>query len=195
MTRRTALITDGTTGIGLAICKKMKDLGYTVASTCRDEKQARVWQDRMEKEGYLFFVFPCEASNRAECLKTMEEIARYLGPIQILVNTAENGVDDAFNVTHAVMDRMLDSGFGRIINVAHDGNSAGEAALVHELTGALAREAAEKNVTVNTISRIRVQKPTLSEIFGRRHGIADLVAFLAQEESAGITGTNITVCH
>lgn len=45
MTRRVALVTGGTGGIGTAIVKRLADMGHKVATNFRNEEKARAWQE------------------------------------------------------------------------------------------------------------------------------------------------------
>jgi acetoacetyl-CoA reductase len=179
--RRTVLVTGGTSGVGSAICKRMADMGHFVATTYRNEEKARAWQDRMESEGYLFYIYECDVSNFEESRDLVSDVLEDLGPIQILVNntgitrdsslrkmTAEqwqdvisNDLGSIFNVTRAAIDGMLATGFGRIVNISSINGQKGQfgqasfsaaKAGMHGFTKALAQEVAKKGVTVNTIS-------------------------------------------
>src|SRR4051812_12217341 len=86
--RRLALVTGGTEGIGSVISKKLKDDGYIVAATYCNEKEAMAWQDKMESEGYLFFIYPCDLKSLAASQRLVRDVTQDLGPIDILVNAA-----------------------------------------------------------------------------------------------------------
>jgi acetoacetyl-CoA reductase len=179
--RRTVLVTGGTGGIGSAICKRMADMGHFVATTYRNEAKARAWQDRMEREGYLFFIYKCDVANFEESQSLVSDVVEDLGPIQILINNAgitrdsslrkmtleqwrdviSNDLDSVFNVTRAAIDSMLGTGFGRIVNISSINGQKGQfgqanysaaKAGMHGFTKALAQEVAKKGITVNTIS-------------------------------------------
>lgn len=213
--RRTVLVVGGVDGVGAAICKKMADLGHFVAATYHNEKQARAWQDSMEREGYLFFIYKYEGSCFAESQTLVNDVIADLGPIQILINADINGVDSVSHVMHAAVEGMLASGFGRIVNISSkDKNSLpsrisrqGIKKSIHGLTKALARKVASKGITVNTISSghiaanmiLSMPKNMLGNIeaqipvgrLGRAEDIAQTVSFLVSEESAFINGANI----
>jgi acetoacetyl-CoA reductase len=152
-----------------------------VATTYRNEEKARGWQNRMEKEGYLFYIYKCNVADFEESQNLVKDITRDLGPIQILVNNAgitrdsslrkmtpeqwhdviSSDLDSVFNVTRAAIDGMLAAGFGRVINISSINGQKGQfgqanysaaKAGMHGFTKALAQEVAKKGVTVNTIS-------------------------------------------
>lgn len=128
-------------------------------------------------------------------------------------------LDSVFNMTKQVIDRMLVQEWGRIINIscvesekgAFEKSHFGAAkAGIHGFTKSLALEVARKNITVNTISTgylstgriLRIPQATLKtrilpEIpVGRLGGpaeVAGLVAYLASDDAAFVTGADIAI--
>ena len=128
-------------------------------------------------------------------------------------------LDSLFNMTKQVADGMVERNFGRIINVSSVNGSKGAfgqtnysaaKAGMHGFTKALALEVARKNVTANTISPgyigtkmvMAIPKDVLdSKIIpqipmgrlGKPEEVAGLVAYLASEEAAFLTGANIAI--
>ena len=128
-------------------------------------------------------------------------------------------LDSVFNMTKPVCDGMVDRGWGRIINISSvngqkgafgQTNYSAAKAGMHGFTKALALEVARKGVTVNTISPgyigtkmvMAIPKEVLdSKIIpqipmgrlGKPEEVAGLVAYLASEEAAFLTGANIAI--
>jgi NAD(P)-dependent dehydrogenase (short-subunit alcohol dehydrogenase family) len=128
-------------------------------------------------------------------------------------------LDSCFNMTKQVCDGMVDRGWGRIINISSvngqkgafgQTNYSAAKAGMHGFTKALALEVARKGVTVNTISPgyigtkmvMAIPKDVLdSKIIpqipmgrlGKPEEVAGLVAYLASEEAAFLTGANIAI--
>jgi acetoacetyl-CoA reductase len=127
-------------------------------------------------------------------------------------------LDSVFNVTRHVVDSMVERGWGRIINISSvnavrgqfgQTNYAAAKAGILGFTKSLAQEVVKKGVTVNAISpgyvqtdmvmaiREDVRQKIVSEIPAGRlampEEVADAVAFLASENAAYITGTNLAV--
>ena len=117
--------------------------------------------------------------------------------------------------TKAVLGQMLENGYGRIINVASVAGVYGNANMVHysatkgaiiALTKALAKEVADKGVTVNAVSPgsvspaenrdIDYTQPSELSFMGRTgtdRENADLICFLASEQAGYISGQNIQI--
>lgn len=127
-------------------------------------------------------------------------------------------LDGVFNVTHPFLNQMLEQGFGRIVNISSVNGQKGQfgqvnysaaKAGIHGFTKALAQEVARKGVTVNTVSPgyaatdmvmsvpEEVREKILSQVplgrLAQPEEVARVVRFLADDESAFITGADYSV--
>jgi acetoacetyl-CoA reductase len=128
-------------------------------------------------------------------------------------------LDSVFNMSKPVCDGMVERGWGRIINISSvngqkgafgQTNYAAAKAGMHGFTKALALEVARKGVTVNTISPGYIGTKMVMEIpsdvleskiipqipmarLGKPEEVAGLVAYLASDEAAFLTGANIAI--
>lgn len=128
-------------------------------------------------------------------------------------------LDSVFNMSQPFVDGMVNRGWGRIINISSINGSKGQFGQVnyaaakagmHGFTKSLAQEVASKGVTVNTVSPgyldtrmvAAVPKDVLaSQIvsripvgrLGRPSEIAALVAFIASDSAAFMTGSNVAM--
>lgn len=173
---KTALVTGGTRGIGLAISSTLKAAGYTVAANYSgNDEAARQCEAQTGIKCYKF-----DVSDYAAVGAGLKQIEDDLGPVEIVVNNAgitwdapfhkmskeqwdkviDVDLNSAFNVTRQVWDGMRERGFGRVINISSINGqkgqfgqanySAAKAGLIG-LTKALAQEGAKKGITVNVV--------------------------------------------
>lgn len=174
---RVALVTGGTRGIGHAISIALKNKGYRVAANyAGNDAAAQKFQAETGIPVYKWNVGDYDA-----CAKGVADVAKALGPIDVLVNNAgitrdamlhkmtpeqwreviNVDLDSVFNMSRLVIDSMRSRSFGRIINISSINGRKGQMgqtnysaakAGMHGFTKALAFETAAKGITVNTIA-------------------------------------------
>ena len=118
-------------------------------------------------------------------------------------------------MTRAVLPDMVEAGYGKIINVASVAGVYGNAKMVHysatkgaiiSMTKALAKEVADKGICVNAVSPgtvtsaekhdcYRTDESKMSYMGRTGSGMenADLICFLASDQSSYISGQNIQI--
>jgi len=174
---RVAVVTGGTRGIGHAISIALKSNGYRVAANyAGNDAAAQQFQADTGIPVYKWDVGDYEA-----CEQGVAQVAKDLGPIDVLVNNAgitrdavlhrmtkeqwdiviRTDLDSVFNMCRHVIEGMRSRKFGRIINVSSingrkgqmgQSNYSAAKAGVHGFTKALAYEGAAKGITVNTVA-------------------------------------------
>ncbi len=178
MTKRIAVVSGGTRGIGSAISIAMKKAGYKVAATyaARDD----VAEEFSKEHGIA--VFKWDIADYDACVEGIKKVSAKLGGhVDILVNNAgitrdgamhkmdakqwsdviETNLNSCFYMSRAVIDSMRDHKFGRIINISSMNGQLGQfgqtnysaaKAGIFGFTKALARETASRGITVNAIA-------------------------------------------
>jgi 2-dehydro-3-deoxy-L-rhamnonate dehydrogenase (NAD+) len=230
---RVAVVTGGGQGIGEAICRRLAAAGARVGVFDLSAETAA----RVAKEiGGLPLVG--DITREADIARVFAEVEAKLGPTDILVNNAgvasRKGRDlpiwdlvredweFVFNINviglalccKAVLPKMIERRYGRIVNVASiagkEGNpkmapySASKAAVIC-LTKSLSKELVGKgDVCVNSVSPAVIQTPILDQLnqeqinmmlskiplgrTGKPQEVAALVHFLASAECSFTTG-------
>ncbi|MEL6185165.1 MAG: acetoacetyl-CoA reductase [Myxococcota bacterium] len=177
MTKRVALVTGGSRGIGAAISIGLKNAGYAVAANFGGNVERA---ERFRAETGIP-VFKFDVSDYAAVTAGITAIEAELGPVDVLVNNAgitrdgtmkrmsfemwneviQTNLTSCYNTCHAVFAGMMERGFGRIVNIGSINGQAGQYGQVnyaaaksgiHGFTKALAQEGARKGVTVNAIA-------------------------------------------
>ena len=238
--KRVAVVTGGMGGLGEAICKKLFFKGYRViAGYSPSNDHAADWVNAQKRIGIDIAAYMIDVTNFDACEGTVRQIIGNTGRIDILVNNAgitrdatlkkmspedwhavlKTNLDSVFNMTKPVMHGMLESQWGRIINISSvngqkgafgQTNYAAAKAGIHGFTKALALEVAGKGITVNTVSPgylrtkmvMKVPKEILeSKILpeipvgrlGEPDEVAGLVSYLCSDAAEFITGANIAI--
>jgi 2-hydroxycyclohexanecarboxyl-CoA dehydrogenase len=122
---KTAVVTGGSSGIGLAIAERLSKDGYHVATL-----------DLSPSESALAHV--ADVTDRAAVDAALAAVREQLGPVAILVNAAgvegfkrftdltfaawqqviDVNLNGVFHCTQAVLPDMLAAGWGRIVNIS-----------------------------------------------------------------------------
>ncbi len=174
---RVAIVTGGTRGIGEAISLALKEQGRTVvANYAGNDAKAEAFQAATGIRVAKFDVSSFDA-----CQQACADIARDVGPIEILVNNAgitrdgtllnmteqmwrqviETNLGGCFNMAKATFRGMKERGFGRVVNIGSINGQGGQYGQVnyaaaksgiHGFTKALAQEGARFGITVNALA-------------------------------------------
>jgi acetoacetyl-CoA reductase len=148
MSKRIALVTGGTGGIGTSICRQLCKDGYTVVANyvAFEEEKAQAWLAVERAAGNDIHIAEADVSNYEACTAMMTKIKAEVGVVSVLVNNAgitkdgmfkkmplENWINvlninlnSVFNVTRQVIDDMLNEGWGRVINISSINGQKGQ---------------------------------------------------------------------
>ncbi|MFO1256983.1 MAG: acetoacetyl-CoA reductase [Gammaproteobacteria bacterium] len=149
MDNQIALVTGGTGGIGTAICRALRDSGFTVAAgynNAGDPNRAVEWQKAQRDQDYEFTIHYGDVSNSESSVALVAEVEEMVGPISVLVNNAgitrdstlkkmsseqwqavlRTNLDSLFNMTHAILNGMIARNWGRIISISSINGQKGQ---------------------------------------------------------------------
>jgi 3-oxoacyl-[acyl-carrier protein] reductase len=236
---RVAIVTGGTRGIGRAIAYRLAEEGVNLAISYRsnddaaEETAQKVRSDSVECE-----LFKGDVSSPEDVEALFKGVSDAFERVDILVNNAgitrdnlmmrmkEEEFDEVLRTnlkgtylcTRAALRPMVRARWGRIVNVssvvglvgnAGQANYAASKAGIIGFTKSVAREVAQRGITVNAVApgyveteltgslpenvkeQIRNQVP--AGRFGEPEEVAEVVAFLVAEEAGYVTGQTIAV--
>lgn len=233
---KTAIVTGAAVGIGRAVGMVLAEGGANVVLVDLDPETLATTEKEIKAITENVLAITCDVSDNEAVQEAVKKSNARFGKVDILVNNAglwrERGyftevsldlwkrfldvnVMGSVNFTKAVIDEMIENGYGRIINVAsvagvYGGKrfchySATKGALI-AFTKSLAKEVATKGITVNAVSPGTVSSSQNRDIdfyeesplshmgrTGTNRENADLICFLASEKAGYISGQNIQI--
>ena len=178
---KVAVVTGSSRGIGKAIARALAAEGASMAvHYCRGREAADELAREFEKLGNKVAVFQADIAKPEECHRLLDQAAKQLGPVDILINNAginrdkslrkmsasewdeviQTNLSSVFHCTKAAIEPMVARGWGRIINIASiigqtgafgQANYAAAKAGVIAFTKSVAQELAKNGITVNAI--------------------------------------------
>jgi NAD(P)-dependent dehydrogenase (short-subunit alcohol dehydrogenase family) len=225
---RVALVTGGAGGVGAAVAERLRTEGAAVASL-----------DLQPASAESVLALSGDVSSSADVERAFTAVERDLGPVDVLVCSAgvpgqslptvevteeewrrvmSVNADGVFFCNRAALPRMVERGYGRIVNVASiagkEGNpmaaaySASKAAVI-ALTKAIGKDVARTGVLVNCVAPAVIETPILEGItqehidymveripmgrMGTAEEVAALICWLASEECSFSTGATYDI--
>ncbi|WP_457553633.1 3-oxoacyl-ACP reductase FabG [Desulfobacula sp.] len=231
-----ALVTGASRGIGKAIAIELaKHDIFVYINYLSDKSSAQDTLEKIMGQNGQAELWPFDVTSAEESLNAVKIILQKSAGIDILVNNAgirddklfammkkdawqkviDANLTSFYNVTKPVVKNMLKNRYGRIVNVSSAsgqmGNpgqvnySASKAGLIGA-TKALAREVANRNITVNAVAPGFIETQMLEGInldaiidtipakrLGKPEEVAHVTAFLCSKKSAYVNGQVIGV--
>jgi len=189
-TVRTAIVTGGASGIGLAIAERLAAENDAVAIFDRDGAAAETAAAKIVASGGTAVGVEVDVTDRGQIDAGVATVRSGLGRPTILVNSAGmEGFDPFLKITaekwnrilavnltgtfdccQAVVPDMIEEGWGRIVNISSSSAQGGQPLMTHYVaskagvigfTKALALELGPKGITVNTIPPGFIDTPML----------------------------------
>ena len=234
-----ALVTGGSRGIGKAICIQLaKDSDYHILINYNSNEAAALETlEAVKAEGNTGEIIQFNVTDGDTVKSKLEawQEANKDAIIEVLVNNAgitkdglfmwmpkedwqdviNTSLNGFYNVTNAIIQKLLRNRYGRIVNVAsvsgvkgtagQTNYSAAKGALV-AATKALAQEVAKRKITVNAVAPGFIKSDMTAELdekelkkliplnrFGEAEEVAHAVSFLVSDKASYITGEVINI--
>lgn len=237
---KTALITGGGQGMGLAVARALGARGANLAINDISASRAEEAAASLTSDGLTAIAVPADITSKSDIQQMVQQTLDAFGGLHILINNAgilyptsvadmpedewdrviEVNLKGTFLCAQAVLPAMKEAGWGRIVNFSSTAgknvSTVGGAhytaskAGVLGFTRHLAKEVAPAGITVNAVCPglidTEMVRATIDDAktkayagsfpiqrLGQPSEVADLVAFLASDQAAYITGASLDI--
>lgn len=236
---RSVFVTGASRGIGRSIAVRLARKGHRVAVNYNfHKKEADEVVEEINKLGGTAFSVMGNVKSKNDCGKIIDMAEKEHGSVEILINNAgvisdslllrmkddqfehtmETNMYGTYYCTRRVIPNMVKNRWGRIINIssvvgirgnAGQSNYSASKAAIHGFSKSIAKEVANRGITVNVVAPGYVTTATsnvLSEKmktrvkswipmgrFGEIEEISPIIEFLTSDDAQYITGEVIRV--
>jgi gluconate 5-dehydrogenase len=240
LTGQVALVTGTSRGLGQYLARALANAGADLVLTSRTRESLKEFEEEMRGLGRRVASLELDVRDHGSIERMAAEAQAALGPIQILVNNAgcnvrkpaldvtwedwnlvlDTNLRGSFFVAQAIARRMIQRGYGRIINIGSVTSVFGYAGLapygasrggIRQLTMSLSDDWGKHGVTVNCLApgwfktdqnKVLYENEDWVEYLvdrvpvkrpGQPHDLDGAVVFLASEASRYVTGQTLLV--
>ena len=229
---KTAIVTGAGAGIGKAVAIKFAQNGANVVLVDVDTEKLESVKKEIEEYTKCVLAVKCDIGNETEIYDAVKKAEEAFGGVDILINNAaiwrcwstvldtpieewrkyfDINVFGTVNFIKAVLPKMIEKGYGKIVNVSSVAGVYGNANMAHysatkgaviSLSKALAKEVIGKGVYVTSVSpgtvspEMDTASPNELSYLGRQgtsNENANLICFLASDDASYIAGQNIQI--
>ncbi len=192
--RKTAIVTGGSRGIGASIARRLARDGASLIITCKDDfDNADRVVDEIEAEGGSAVSLAGDVTSNDEVAELAARVDKDYGGCDILVNNAgiikdvlfafmreedwdrvvETSLKGTYRMCKAFVRRMMHKNWGRIVNIVSDSGVSGQMGQtnysaakggVMSFTKSLAREVGGRNITVNAVAPGIIETDMIREL-------------------------------
>lgn len=181
VSRKIALLTGSSRGIGKALAKGLAQAGCTVILNGTNRNNLKTSVDEFKEEGFNVYGYVFDVTNEKEVNESLEQIQKEVGLIDILVNNAgvqirgplenfsyldwrkiiDTNLSGAYLVSKAVVKTMIERKKGKIINICSVQSELARPMItpytaskggLRNLTRGMATEWGKHNIQVNGIA-------------------------------------------
>ena len=189
---KTAIVTGAASGIGLGVARHLAEAGAIIALLDINEKKGPKIAKDIQTQGGRAKFYACDVSQSSHCRKTIDDVSKDFGKLDILVNSAgvisrKNIVEleeeewdfvlkvnlkSVYLISHYAIPPMVQGGGGSIINIGSGwGIKGGPNATAYcaskggvvNLTRAMAIDHGKQGIRVNCVCPGDVKTPLLEE--------------------------------
>ncbi len=235
---QTALVTGASRGLGKSIAMALAGAGAKVACVARSVDKLKETADAIIAAGGTADVYACDVTDATSVQQVVDAVTEKWEKLHILVNNAgitrdtliprmtdedwdqviNTNLRGTFLFTRAVTRPMMQSRYGRIVNIASvsglmgnpgQANYSASKAGIIGMTRTVAKELASRKITINAVAPgfietemtdalgqvvlDEVKKRIPAKRLGKADEVAACVLFLASGSAGYITGQVLTI--